>query len=158
MSTSASSRKRFEKPKARATNQNAARSSRAAKSGAPDRPFDPAIVLQAREIVASYRLTFESEPDLGFIGSSVEMPGVFADGKTIESCARETLEALTSAIATMLEMGDRPPAPASEGKREQQVNIRLTADERVRIEETARQSGFRSISDYIRHAALRGPR
>ncbi len=155
MSTSASSRKRFEKPKAKATSRKRARTP---KADAPDRPFDAAILRQARDVAASYRLTFDSEPDVGFIGSSVEMPGVFADGKTIEACARETLEALTTAVATMLEMGERVPAPASEGKREQQVNIRLTADERLRIEESARQAGFRSVSDYMRYAALRGSR
>ena len=84
------------------------------------------------------------------------MPAVFADGKTIEACARETLDALTTAVATMLEIGQRPPSPASDGKREQQVNIRLTADERLRIEEAARAEGFRSVSDYIRAASLRG--
>lgn len=155
MSTSALSKKRFEKPKAKATSRKRGRTP---KSEAPDRPFDPAILRQAREIAASYRLTFESEPDVGFVGSSVEMPGVFADGKTIESCARETLEALATTVATMLEMDERVPAPASESKREQQVHIRLTADERLRIEESARQAGFRSVSDYMRYTALRGSR
>ncbi len=120
------------------------------------RPFDPALLRRAREIASSYRLTFEADPDVGYLGSSVELPGVFADGKTIEACARETLEALTTTVATLLETGQRPPSPASEGKREQQVNIRLTADERLRIEEAARVEGFRSVSDYIRAAALRG--
>lgn len=83
------------------------------------------------------------------------MPTVMADGKTIEACIAELKEALTFAVATMLEMGDKPPMPASAGKREQQVNIRLTADERMRIEEAARQAGFRSVSDFIRAAALK---
>jgi len=76
-------------------------------------------------------------------------------GDTPQACYTETIELLVSALATMLEMGDKPPLPASAGKREQQVNIRVTADERMRIEEAARQAGFRSVSDFIRAAALK---
>lgn len=96
----------------------------------------------------------EREPGLGYLGRSVEMPFVMADGPTIEACVHETLESHTGAVATLLEMGEKPPSPAREGKREEQLNIRLTADERQRLEESARQAGFRSISDYVRTAAL----
>ncbi|MGD9693678.1 MAG: type II toxin-antitoxin system HicB family antitoxin [Phycisphaerales bacterium] len=159
MSTSDWSRKRSKK-QPRATSPAKPRKTRAnrAASTSVDHPFAPDIWKSAAELASAYRLTFEQDPDVGFIGSSVELPTVFADGSTLAQCAKETLEALTTTIATLLEQGERPPAPASEGKREQQVNIRLTADERLRIEETARQEGFRSLSDYIRHAALRGVR
>lgn len=77
-----------------------------------------------------------------------------ADGPTIEACARETLRATVAAVATMLERGERPPSPASEGKREAQINIRVTAEEKLALEESARREGFRSVSDFIRNAAL----
>ena len=120
-----------------------------------DRPFAPDILRQARNIAAQYGIVIRREADSGFVGESVELPLNVGVGDTVEECLSETREVLTSAIAAMLERGQRPPSAASEGKREVQLNIRLTADERLRLEEAARQAGFRSISDYVRSAALR---
>ena len=77
-----------------------------------------------------------------------------ADGKTLEDCVRNTTQALVSAIATHLEAGERPPSPARTGRREVQLNIRLTTSERQCLEEAARREGFRSISDFVRTSAL----
>ena len=118
------------------------------------RAFDPAVLTKATKLVRQYRLTFERDAEVGFVGSSIEMPYVMADGATIEDCATSTAEALIGAIATLLEAGERPPSPASKGKRERQINVRLTAEEKVRLEEAARREGFRSISDFIRTTAL----
>lgn len=119
-----------------------------------DRPFDKAIWNKAKIIAEQYRLLVERDEDDCFIGCTVEMPLVFGDGETIEKCAAETLEATTTAIATLLELGENPPSPASESKREHQMNIRLTSIEKIRLEEAARQRGFRSVSDYVRTSAL----
>ena len=54
----------------------------------------------------------------------------------------------------MLEEGQSPPPPASEGVRTEQVNIRFSAEEKLALETAARQHGFRSVSDYVRAAAL----
>jgi predicted RNase H-like HicB family nuclease len=102
-----------------------------------------------------YRLVITWEDDLdGYFGRTAEMPSVMADGPTVEECARETMNATIASIATLLEKGEPVPAPASEGRRDQQVNVRLTLDEKDRIDAAARQAGFRSVSDFIRHAAL----
>lgn len=90
------------------------------------------------------------------MGSSVEMPLVIAHGVTEAACLRATREAHEIAVAELISSGQHPPAPADGRKREVQINIRLTADERVRIQEQARQAGFRSLADYVRRAALRG--
>jgi len=82
------------------------------------------------------------------------MPFVMGDGKTIQSCAQETIKALIAAVATLLESGERPPSPATAGKRDRQVNVRVTADEKMRLEEVAQREGFRSVSDFMRTAAL----
>lgn len=97
----------------------------------------------------------EPDSDVGYFGRTVEMPTAMSDGKTIEECAANTLEATASGIAVMLEAGQTPPAPAREGKRDQQINIRLTADERLRLESLAAREGYRSVSDYVRSVALR---
>ena len=82
------------------------------------------------------------------------MPTVFADGKTEARCLAATREALTAAIATMLASRQRPPTPAQQERREAQVNVRLTAEERLLLEETARRNHFRGLSDFMRAAAL----
>lgn len=118
------------------------------------RPIAPAIQKRAAELAKAYHLVLTEEPEVGYLGRTVEMPLVMADGESIEACARATLEATTAAIATLLEQGQRPPAPARQGKRDQQVNIRLTGEERMRLEEAARRDGFRSLSDYLRASGL----
>jgi predicted RNase H-like HicB family nuclease len=118
------------------------------------RPFDPKVLKQARDLAAQYRIILEPSDELGFMGNSVEMPNVWGDGKTPDECVRETREALTSAIATMLESGDVPPMPTREELRDQQINIRVTAREKLVLEEAARSKGFRGISDFVRSTSL----
>lgn len=103
-----------------------------------------------------YQIILKAHPRGGFTGCAVEMPLVFAHADGELECLAATRKALAEAVAHLLETGGRPPAPADEHKREVQLNIRLTADERIRIQEKARQAGFRSLSDYVRRAALRG--
>ncbi|MBX3317663.1 MAG: ribbon-helix-helix protein, CopG family [Phycisphaeraceae bacterium] len=122
---------------------------------AADRPFDRATWLTAQRLAARYRLVIAPEQGVGYLGRTIELPYVMADGPTINACAEATLEATALAIATALEAGDHPPEPASEGKRELQLNIRLTSDEKSRLDEGARQAGFRNLSDFVRAAALR---
>lgn len=99
-------------------------------------------------------MLISADPDLGYSGRTVELPGVMADGKTVAACAKQVMEATTVAVATLLELGDTPPLPASEGKRDQQVNIRLTALEKLELEAAAAREGFRSVSDFLRSAAI----
>src|SRR5690348_13510525 len=88
-----------------------------------DRPFDPGVLKRARDLAVLYRLILEPNQEVGFLGTSIEMPLVFGDGKTPDACVRETREALVSAIATMLENGEAPPAPSTEEQRTEQVNV-----------------------------------
>ncbi len=123
---------------------------------AVDAAFDAKLWQQASEIASGYRLIIEKEPEVGgYLGRSVEFPHVMADGKTIAKCAAETLEAQTLAVATMLEQGQKPPISSKPEKRTAQVNIRVTEEEKLRLEEAAKRQGFRGISDYIRSAALK---
>ncbi len=119
-----------------------------------DRPFEPGVLRRAGRIAKQYRLILEPDDEVGFVAHALELPSVFADGRTANECVRATRKALTAAVATMLEAGQRPPAPSAEGKRLMQVNVRLTAYEKQILEEMARQSGYRSVSDFVRAAAL----
>jgi predicted RNase H-like HicB family nuclease len=116
--------------------------------------FDPAVLQKAREIVTAYRITLESDPDGGYVGSVVELPYVFNEGKTADECVSNTRDAAAAVVATMLEKGERPPRSASPVRRTEQVNVRLSPGEKQYLEDAASHSGFRGLSDYIRVAAL----
>jgi len=123
----------------------------------PDRPFAQAVLKRAKEIVSRYRTQIWFE-DGEYYGRGVELPNAMSDGKTPEKCIHNTREALITAVASMLEDGETPPPPASEGLRNEQVNVRLTAEERLALETAAQRDGFRGLSDFIRNAALAASR
>jgi predicted RNase H-like HicB family nuclease len=129
-------------------------SSKSAKrSKAIDRPFDPEILRRARKIADSYQIILHYE-DGEYYGRGLELPNVMNDGKTPDECVAATRDILTTAVAYMLEIGETPPPPASEKKRTEQINVRLTTEERLVLEEAARNKGFRGISDFVRIASL----
>jgi predicted RNase H-like HicB family nuclease len=117
-------------------------------------PFRPAILQKAREIARDYKLTIEKSEHLGYVGSSIEMPTVFADGDTPDKCYQATQEAMTVAAATMLEAGQTPPQAAGFMKRNTQVNVRLTHEEKSMIAAAAAKSGFKGLADFIRTTVL----
>lgn len=118
------------------------------------KPVDAAVLKRARKIAGQYRLTLDCDDALGYVGSSVELPTVFADGSTAEKCVQAIREALALAISTMIEYGQNPPLPISSGKRDTQVNVRLAQEEKLLLKEAARRFGFKGISDFIRTVAL----
>jgi predicted RNase H-like HicB family nuclease len=122
-------------------------------SKAVDCPFDRTVLKQARAIADKYQIILQFE-DGEYYGRGLEMPYVMNDGKTPDACVRATRESLTVAVATLLETGEVPPAPASEGKRTEQVNVRLTPEEKLLLEEAARSKGFRGLGDFVRSTAL----
>jgi len=77
-----------------------------------------------------------------------------ADGNTPEKCYEATQEALTVAVATMLEAGQTPPQPAAFMKRNTQVNVRLTHEEKILIANAATRAGFKGLADFIRTTVL----
>lgn len=133
-------------------------SKNSSKSGAKSKrlkqPLKESVLRKAKKIAADYRIILERNERLGFIGSSVELPTVFADAKTPDKCYKATQEALMVAVATMIQCGQRPPQPASAGRRTEQVNVRLTAEEKLLFANAAMNLGFKGISDFIRNTAL----
>jgi predicted RNase H-like HicB family nuclease len=117
------------------------------------RPFDTAILRKAREIADTYQIILHFE-DGAYYGRGLELPHVMNDGRTPDECVEKTRDILTTAIAHMLENGEAPPAPAGENKRSEQINVRLTPEEKLLLEEAARNKGFRGISDFVRSTSL----
>jgi predicted RNase H-like HicB family nuclease len=122
-------------------------------SKAIDRPFAPAILRRARAIASQYQIVLQFE-DGEYYGRGLEMPYVMNDGKTPDRCVKATRESLTVAVATILERAETPPIPANEGKRSVQVNLRLTAEEKLVLERAARSRGFKGLGDFARATLL----
>ena len=122
-------------------------------SKAIDRPFDPDVLKRAREIAARYQVIIEDEEGL-YVGRGLELPNAYEDGRTPDECVRKAREMFVSVVATMIEDGEVPPPPAKEGKRTEQVNVRLSAEEKLVLEASARRKGFAGLADYIRSAAI----
>jgi len=76
-----------------------------------DRPFAAGILAQAGKIAEQYQVILAAE-DGEWYGRRLELPHVFADGKTPAQCVANTRDGMTTAVATLLERGDKPPAPA----------------------------------------------
>ena len=119
----------------------------------PARPVAGRIATVARSIADEYQIILTNEDDEWY-GHGLEMPKVMADGKTVAQCVKNTREAMTAAVAYMIESGQVPPSPAKEGKRTEQVNIRLGAMEKFALTFAAKQKGFKSLADFLRASAL----
>lgn len=122
-------------------------------SKAIDRSFPRDVLRRAAELSKQYQVILELD-DGQWFGRGLELPGAMGDGKTPDKCVAATREAMISAVASMLEEGERPPAPASSGLRAMQVNVRLTAEEKALLESAAHNRGFNGLSDFIRFVAL----
>ena len=118
-----------------------------------DQPFDETIWQEAAQLAQQYQVVLSFE-DGEWFGRGLELPDVMADGPTPDACIQATREALTAAVAYMREADKRPPAPARTAQRTEQVNLRLSAEEKLRLETAAQRKGFRGLSDFIRAAAL----
>ena len=126
-------------------------------SKAIDRPFSSEILRKARAIAESYQIVLHQE-DGEYYGRAVELPNVMNDGSTPDHCVKATRDILTTTIAYLLESGQVPPPPATEKKRTEQINVRVTAEERLMLEEAARSKGFRGLSDFVRSTTLQSLR
>jgi predicted RNase H-like HicB family nuclease len=118
-----------------------------------DRPLDSTVLKRARDIAEQYRIVIHLEDD-EYYGEALELPGVMNDGKTPAQCIENTIDILTTSIATMLERGEIPPLPATDERRDEQVNVRLSKLEKLTFEEAARSRGFRGLSDFMRAATM----
>jgi len=123
------------------------------KSKKLNREFDGKILAKAKKIIERYEVVMSFD-DGQWYGKGLEMPLVFGDGKTPDECIKNTKEALTATIAHLLEIGEVVPAPASQGKRTEQVNVRLTVEERAILGTVARARGFKGLGDFLRATAL----
>jgi len=119
----------------------------------PARPFESGVLAKARTVAQQYQIVLKYE-DGEWFGHGLELPGARGDGKTPSDAVADTREALVTMVAYMLEQGQPVPAPAREGHRSVQINIRVTPEEKTVLESQSRARGFRGLSDFIRTAVL----
>jgi predicted RNase H-like HicB family nuclease len=117
------------------------------------RPFHPKVLSRAREVSSAYQIVMWTE-DGHYYGRGVELPMTFGDGATPDACMKHTREALAVSVAYLLEQGEVPPPPASDEKRTEQISLRVSAEEKLRLETLARQQGFKGVADYLRTRGL----
>jgi predicted RNase H-like HicB family nuclease len=115
----------------------------------------PAIVKRARQLQAQYSVALKPDGDGGYIGTCAELPGVLADGRTLDACARNLAFAMETVVATYLVEGRSPPTPATREKRTEQVNVRFTPSEKTLLERESARQGFRGVGDLVRAEVIR---
>ncbi|HEV2293000.1 MAG TPA: DUF1778 domain-containing protein [Tepidisphaeraceae bacterium] len=89
----------------------------------------------------------------GYFGRGLELPGALGGGVTPAACLESTKESMAAVVALMLERGQTPPPAASDETKLVQLNVRISAGEKLLFEEAARQRG-QGLSDFIRSAAV----
>ncbi len=119
-----------------------------------DKSFAKSILSQAEKAVHAYHFLLEEHEGLGYTASCAELPTVFGNGKSPDECVRAIKKALAYTIATMLESGQTPPQPFTEKKRDVQVNVRLTYEEKLVLAQASHSHGFKGLSDFVRTCAL----
>jgi predicted RNase H-like HicB family nuclease len=132
-------------------------SKKSSKTSARAKPrvgFDEKLLAKAREIVLGYSLIIERMSPGSFVGRSIELPGTIGHGSTYQECADSTLRTQSFEICTLLERDEPLPEPANSRRRTVQLNLRISPHEKLVMEEAATTRGFRSISDFVREAAL----
>ncbi|HEY5313582.1 MAG TPA: hypothetical protein VIK18_13735 [Pirellulales bacterium] len=115
------------------------------------------MLAKARKVAGRYQVIVHCDEGHWY-GRGLELPQVFGDGTTVAACVEDTREALLGAVAFLLEQDARPPAPAAAGRRTEQVNVRLTAEEKLLLEASAKQRGFSGLSEFMRTAAVEAAR
>ena len=109
---------------------------------------------KAIELASHYGIVIRPQEPAGYVGTVLEYPTIFSTGKTQTDCMRSTLNALEAGLASLIDEGVTLREPFGARSRTEQMNIRLDAEEKLLLRETALARGFRSASDYVRAIAL----
>ncbi len=127
------------------------------KQKALNRPFKKSILKRAEAVATQYQIIIGFDDEEGeYYGRGLELPLAMGNGKTIEACMKSTRKAIVAVLATLLENNQPIPSPASEGARTEQINFRVSIEEKLLLEQLASRGGFKGIGDFVRASILNG--
>ena len=118
-----------------------------------NRPFEKEILKRAAEIAAEYQLILGTE-DGEFTARGLEYSSALGIGKSEAEAIKVCREVLTTLVAYHLEKGEKFSMPSKQNLRNEQISLKVSAEEKVRIEAAAKLKGFRGVGDYLRTLAL----
>ncbi len=116
--------------------------------------LDESELLRASTWAKRYRIVLHQLEDGNFVARGLELPGAIVTRVTADQAVSACRHTMTVAVAVLLREGGRPPVPAVEQKLDEQVNFRVTREDRLRIEDAAHTAGYRGVSEYVRNAVL----
>lgn len=114
----------------------------------------PELVQRARDIVQNYSMFISPHSKKGFRGRSVEFPEILVHAPDRASCLKKLEQVLTQVVLTVLKDGGTVPRP-SDGRMTEQLNFKLTFDQKLLVENLASQRGFSGLSEFIRDLVIR---
>ena len=112
-----------------------------------------AHIHKATQLAGQYKITAWSE-DGQWWGRCLELSHCLGDGNTAQDAIAATRLAIVAALSADLADGISAPIPARDGIRSEQVNVRVSWDEKAFIEDNARRAGFKGMADYVRIMSL----
>ena len=111
------------------------------------------LLSKARGFALRYRIILTPTDDGSFIANAMELPGIIIQEATLTKVVEELHNVLIEVIVRLLREGNAPPQPTA-GRRLEQVNVKLSLEERSLMESAARARGNRGVADYLRQLGL----
>lgn len=110
---------------------------------------------RATNLVQQYSIVMTTSVDNLYHVRFAEFAEISVSGTDIETCIVNLRDAGVTHVLQLLRDDKNVPRPLQNLTRREQVNVRLTSEEKVVIASAARKRGKR-ISDYMRARALDG--
>src|SRR5688572_33491903 len=97
--------------------------------------FAPAVLARAKALAGRYGMVVRFDrADGAYAARVIELPLVVGFGNSPQAAAREALALAVTTVAFAIEEGRQPPAPGLDEPRTEQINFRLSVEEKARLE------------------------
>ena len=128
--------------------------SKSSKKNPDQKTTDAALFRRARRHAAQFgRVTLFDVVSEEWVSTCIEIPNAIGAGDSAKEAEKELTENLAVHFAYLDEIGRAWPEPTS-SPRSEQLNIRLTVQEKAEFEAAAKRLGLSSVADLIRMIVL----
>jgi len=124
-----------------------------AEKGVRSGAYSDAIFQKAVELARSYHIVVRESATGGFIANCAELP-VSIHRDQAEDALKAARHAAEVGIATILEDGEEPPAPIEFHRRTEQVNVRMSVEDKRLIQKACEAKGISSLSEFFRRSTV----